>query len=84
MRAIRSKSSGGKTFFISLILAIASSGIAETPVDGGRIAHSGLKLPLNIQICQRYTCNITKNFGISKILQTCKLTTWDECTLAHK
>lgn len=45
----------GKTFFLSLILAtirsqnnialvIASSGIAPTLLDGGRTAHSALKL----------------------------------------
>ncbi|KAL4082718.1 hypothetical protein QTP88_029651 [Uroleucon formosanum] len=48
----------GKTFVISLILAtirsrcdialaLASSGIAATLLDGGRTAHSALKLPLN-------------------------------------
>jgi PIF1 helicase. len=52
---------GGKTFLISLILAtirsqkgivlpFASSGIAATLLEGGRTAHSALKLPLNMQI----------------------------------
>lgn len=47
----------GKTFVMSLILAnirangfialaIASSGIAATLLEGGRTAHSALKLPL--------------------------------------
>lgn len=51
----------GKTFVISLILAtiraqrkialaLASSGIAATLLDGGRTAHSALKLPLNVQV----------------------------------
>ncbi|GFW18545.1 ATP-dependent DNA helicase [Trichonephila clavipes] len=50
----------GKTFLLSLILAtirsqnnialaIASSGIAATFLDGGRTTHSALKLPLNLQ-----------------------------------
>ncbi|GFV41062.1 ATP-dependent DNA helicase [Trichonephila clavipes] len=50
----------GKTFLLSLILetirsqnnialAIASSGIAATLLDGGRTTHSALKLPLNLQ-----------------------------------
>ncbi|GFY74925.1 ATP-dependent DNA helicase [Trichonephila inaurata madagascariensis] len=50
----------GKTFLILIILAtirsqnnialaIASSGIAATLLDGGRTAHSALKLPLNAQ-----------------------------------
>jgi len=52
----------GKTFVISLILtnireqgkialALSSSGIAATLLDGGRTAHSALKLPLNVQVC---------------------------------
>jgi hypothetical protein len=32
-------------------LALASSGIAATLLDGGRTAHSALKLPLNVQVC---------------------------------
>ncbi|XP_067129653.1 uncharacterized protein [Centruroides vittatus] len=85
----------GKTFLISLILAtvrsqnkialaIASSGIAATLLDGGRTAHSALKLPLNLQTTETPTCNITKNSGMGKVLQTCKLIIWDECTMAHK
>ncbi|XP_067125076.1 ATP-dependent DNA helicase pif1-like [Centruroides vittatus] len=85
----------GKTFLISLILAtvrsqnkialaIASSGIAATLLDGGRTVHSALKLPLNLQTTETPTCNITKNSGMGKVLQTCKLIIWDECTMAHK
>ncbi|UYV61805.1 hypothetical protein LAZ67_1006674, partial [Cordylochernes scorpioides] len=56
----------GKTFLISIILAtirsqnnialaIASSGIAATLLDGGRTAHSALKLPLNMQVIETPT-----------------------------
>ena len=65
-------------------MAIASSGIAATLLDGGRTAHSALKLPLNIQIQETPTCNITKNSGIGKVLQSCQIIIWDECTMAHK
>ncbi|XP_066453866.1 uncharacterized protein [Eleutherodactylus coqui] len=85
----------GKTFLISIILAtirsrnkialaIASSGIAATLLDGGRTVHSALKLPLNLQATEMPTCNITKNSGMDKVLQTCELIIWDECTMAHK
>lgn len=85
----------GKTFLISLLLAhirsengialaIASSGIAATLLDGGRTAHSALKLPLNMQFVETPTCNIGKGSGMAKVLQTCKLIVWDECTMAHK
>lgn len=60
----------GKTFLLNLILAsvrkqnevvlaIASSGIAATLLDGGRTAHSTLKLPLNIATCEAPVCNIS-------------------------
>ena len=85
----------GKTFVINLLLAhircqngialaIASSGIAATLLDGGRTGHSALKLPLNMQFVENPTCNIAKGSGMAKVLQTCKLIVWDECTMAHK
>lgn len=85
----------GKTFLISLILAtirsrsdialaVASSGIAATLLEGGRTAHSALKLPLNLQQSDEPTCNISKSSAMAKVLQTCKIIIWDECTMAHK
>lgn len=85
----------GKTFLINLILAsvrmqscialaVASSGIASTLLDGGRTAHSALKLPLNLNQTEAPTCNISKNSGMATILKTCKIIVWDECTMAHK
>ncbi|KAF2890734.1 hypothetical protein ILUMI_15439, partial [Ignelater luminosus] len=85
----------GKTFLISLLLArirsqndvalvLASSEIAATLLEGGRTAHSALKLPLNMQINETPIFNIAKNSAMAKILQVCKLIVWDECTMAHK
>uniref|UniRef100_A0A8D8T3L0 ATP-dependent DNA helicase n=1 Tax=Cacopsylla melanoneura TaxID=428564 RepID=A0A8D8T3L0_9HEMI len=85
----------GKTFLITLILAtirsqngialaLASSGIAATLLEGGRTAHSALKLPLNMQTSENPTCNLSKNCGMAKVLQQCKMIVWDECTMAHK
>ncbi|GFU99553.1 ATP-dependent DNA helicase PIF1 [Trichonephila clavipes] len=85
----------GKTFLLSLILAtirsrnnialaIASSGIEGTLLDGGRTTHSALKLPLNFQNTEAPTCNISKNSGMGKVLQTCQIIIWDECTMSHK
>ncbi|UYV67980.1 hypothetical protein LAZ67_5002693 [Cordylochernes scorpioides] len=65
-------------------VAIASSGIAATLFDGGRTAHSALKLPLNIQVIETPTCNISKYSGMGKVLRSCQLIIWDECTMAHK
>lgn len=85
----------GKTCLISLLLAtirshgkialaLASSGIAATILDGGRTAHSALKLPLNIQVNENPTCNISKTSAMAKVLQRCAIIVWDECPMAHK
>ncbi|GFT11216.1 ATP-dependent DNA helicase [Trichonephila clavipes] len=85
----------GKTFLVSLILArlrsqnhislaIASSGIAATLLDGGRTAYSVLKVPLNFHTNPDAMCNIKKHSGMAEVLRKCKIIIWDECTLAHK
>lgn len=84
----------GKTFVISLILstirskngialALASSGIAATLLDGGRTAHSALKLPLNLNFVEAPTCNISKKSAMGEVLRICDIILWDECTMAH-
>lgn len=85
----------GKTFLLNLLLAqirkdsnvaiaVASSGIAATLLDGGRTAHSVLKLPIELAETESPTCNITKNSNKGMLLQKCKLLVWDECTMSHK
>ncbi|XP_054745874.1 ATP-dependent DNA helicase pif1-like [Anastrepha obliqua] len=85
----------GNTFVISLILAtirsrcdialaLASSGIAATLLDGGRTAHSALKLPLNLNTIDTPTCNIPRSSAMGKLLKQCKLIVCVECTIAHK
>ncbi|EYB87952.1 hypothetical protein Y032_0254g286 [Ancylostoma ceylanicum] len=85
----------GKTFLINLLLAeirknndialaIASSGIASTLLDGGRTAHSALKLPLDLTRSETPVCNISRGSGKAQLLKLCKLIVWDECTMAHK
>ncbi|KPU74651.1 uncharacterized protein Dana_GF27903 [Drosophila ananassae] len=85
---------GGETFLIRMILAVrvkkdialalASSGIAATLLPGGRTAHSAMKLPLNMQIIETPTGNISRASGMGKELRACKLIVWDECSMAHK
>ncbi|XP_017467368.1 PREDICTED: uncharacterized protein LOC108359826 [Rhagoletis zephyria] len=85
----------GKTFLISLILAkirsrsqialaVASSGIAATLLEGGRTAHSAFKLPMNVLTVDQPTCTLTKNSATAKLMRECKIIIWDECTMAHK
>lgn len=85
----------GKTFLMSLVLAtvrarsniavaVASSEIAVTLLEGCRTAHSELKLPLNLQTIEEPTCNIAKHSAMAKVLAASKIIIWDECTMAHK
>nr|XP_042903716.1 ATP-dependent DNA helicase PIF1-like [Parasteatoda tepidariorum] len=85
----------GKTFIISLILAeirsnngialaVASSGIVATLLDGGKTAHSVFRLLQNIQDNSDAVCNIKKQSSMATVLKQCKIIIWDECTMAHK
>ncbi|XP_071579388.1 uncharacterized protein [Temnothorax nylanderi] len=85
----------GKTFLINLLLArvrrergialaVASSGIAATLLEGGRTAHAAFKLPLNLIQTETPLCNISKQSNMAKVLRDCKLIVWDESTMAHK
>lgn len=67
-----------------IALAVASSGIAATLLDGGRTAHSAFKLPLNLNVVESPICNIGKASGMAAVLKECQLIIWDECTMAHK
>ncbi|XP_069179008.1 ATP-dependent DNA helicase pif1-like [Procambarus clarkii] len=40
-------------------------------------------MPLHMEVIETPTCNISKAFGMGKVLQKCKLIVWDECTMAH-
>lgn len=85
----------GKTFLINLLLArvrsnkgialaVASSGIAATLLDGGKTAHAAFKLPLNLIHTETPLCNISKQSNTAQVLRDCKLIVWDESTMAHK
>lgn len=85
----------GKTFLINLLLskvrssgsialAVASSGIAATLLEGGRTAHATFKLPLNVRDNSTNVCHISKQSNTSKLLQKCALIVWDEATMSHK
>ncbi|XP_056647121.1 ATP-dependent DNA helicase pif1-like [Diorhabda sublineata] len=79
----------GKMFLINLILAkirakklivlaLASSGIAATLMEGGRTAHSALQLPLNIAEQQFPVCKISGKSGRGQILKQAKIIIWDK------
>ncbi|KIH66756.1 hypothetical protein ANCDUO_02916 [Ancylostoma duodenale] len=73
----------GKTFLTNLLLAeirkqneiavaVASSDTAATLLDGGRTAHSALKLPLDLARSENPVCNISRGSGKAQVLKMCK------------
>ena len=67
-----------------LPFAMALSGIAATLLQGGRTAHSILKLPLDLSHLENPICNISKGTEKAKVLGECKLIVWGECTMINK
>ncbi|GBP64697.1 ATP-dependent DNA helicase PIF1 [Eumeta japonica] len=88
----------GKTFLIHLLLikvrstgkialAVASSGIAATLLEGGRTAHSiqAFKLPLKIATDDNNSvCSVSKQSNTGKLIRHCSLIVWDEATMSNK
>ncbi|XP_044582937.1 uncharacterized protein LOC123263956 [Cotesia glomerata] len=68
----------------NIAIAVASSGIAATLIDGGKTAHSAFKLPLNLGYSESPLCNISKQSDMAHVLRETKIIIWDECTMAHK
>ncbi|XP_049316937.1 uncharacterized protein LOC125779708 [Bactrocera dorsalis] len=83
-----------KTFLLNLLLisvrkdqkitvAVAESGIVATLLNGGRTAHSVLKLPLNLSQEDSPICNFSKNSSRDRMLRERKLLVLDENTMSH-
>lgn len=83
----------GKTFVENLALArlrvqgkvalaVATTGIAATLLDGGQTAHSKLGIPIPIESSS--FCNITAQSDRAQLLRKAKLLIWDEAVMAHK
>jgi hypothetical protein len=84
----------GKTFLYNALLAtvraengvaiaVASSGIAALLLEGGRTAHSRLKIPVN-GINELSTCHITKQSNEGELIQVADIIIWDEAPMQHK
>jgi|SRR5579859_7338254 len=83
----------GKTFVENLLLAkarssgaialsVASSGIAAILLDGGRMSHSRLKIP--IEIHSESICPISAQSDLAALLRRTSLIVWDEAPAQHR
>ena len=83
----------GKTYIFNLLLevarrdgrvalAVASSGIAALLLDGGKTAHSQLKIPVNIHADS--LCNVSASSELAELLRATELIVWDEAPMMHK
>ena len=64
---------------ISIVLAVASSGIASLLLPSGRTAHSRLKIPLDLT--DESVCNIKKNTQVAELLRQTDLIIWEEAPM---
>ena len=83
----------GKTFLLNILLsyvrnqgkvalAVASTGLAATLLEGGTTAYSRFNIPLKIY--SNSTCNISKKSHLAELLCHTKLIIWDEAVMIKK
>ncbi|GKF33665.1 ATP-dependent DNA helicase PIF1-like protein [Tanacetum coccineum] len=65
-----------------IVLNVASSGIVSLLMFGGRTAHSGFHIPINID--ETSTCSISAQCDLGALLKRCKLIIWDEAPMEKK
>ena len=65
-----------------IVLAVASSGIAATLLDGGQTAHARFKIPLDSD--SQSTCNIEGGTDLSALIKAAKVIFWDEAPMQRK
>ena len=62
-----------------ITLAVASTGIAATLLEGGWTTHSQFRIPLKVY--SDSTCNISKRSDLAELLRHTKLILWDEAVM---
>jgi hypothetical protein len=66
----------------SIVLNVASTGLAAQNLVGGRTAHSRFKIPIPIQ--EDSTCSIKVQSDLAKLIKETKLIIWDEIFSCHR
>lgn len=65
-----------------IALAVASSGIVATLLDGGQTAHLRFKIPIDIDA--NSVCDIRKSTYLRDLLDSTLLLFWDEALMQNK
>jgi hypothetical protein len=65
-----------------IVHAVASCGVADLLLDGGRTTHSHFHILLNI--IDESTCDIKQNTDLATLLNKTSLILWDEAPMAHR
>ena len=65
-----------------IVLCVASSGLAATLLQGGRTAHSLLRIPIEIE--EHSTCNIPTNSERAQLIRSAHAILWDEALSSHR
>ena len=63
-------------------IAVATSGIAASLLEGGTTAHSRFRIPINLT--DTSTCNIYKRTEAADAIQRCHLLVWDEAGMIDR
>ncbi|XP_074376961.1 uncharacterized protein LOC141718476 [Apium graveolens] len=71
------KGEGGK-----IVLPVASSGIAETLLPGGRTSHSRFHIPLKLD--RYFVAGIKHRSDIAELIKNIGLVIWDEAPMQHR
>ena len=66
----------------SIVLCVASSGIASLLLRGGRTAHSMFKIPL--KPTENSYCPIPRQGNLADLIRATRLIIWDEITMQHR
>ena len=67
----------------SIVLCVASSGIAALLLPGGHTAHSTFAIPVQM-LCHDSCCQIEKHSPQADMLRNVKLIIWDEAVTQHR
>ena len=63
-------------------IAVATTGIAASLLEGGTTAHSRFRIPL--QLSDTSTCDLRKRTEAAEIIQRCCLLVWDEAGMVDR